>query len=73
MLTRRKYKWNKKYYNRYKFRKTFKGVKEYNMIVDYFLVKDKREGKTYTVLSKEYGLEVDTIVKRIRNWKLNYE
>lgn len=73
MLARRKYKWNKKYYNRYKFRKTFKGIKEYNMIVDYFLVKDKREGKTYTVLSKEYGLEVDTIVKRIRNWKLNYE
>ena len=73
MLARGNYKWNMIYYDRYNFKKTFKGIKEYNMIVDYFLVKDKREGKTYTVLSKEYGLEVDTIVKRIRNWKLNYE
>lgn len=64
---KRKTKWKKKYYNKYKFRSTCKGIREYNEIVNYFLVKDKLNGKSYNKLADEYKMSRDVIVKRIKS------
>lgn len=57
---------------RYRFRNEYKGIKEYNHIVNYFLRLDNVNGKSYNKLAIEYSLTRDCIAKRIKNWNENY-
>lgn len=57
---------------RYRFRIEYKGIKEYNQIVNYFLIKDKLTGKTYDQLAVEYRLDRSCIAKRVKNWNDKY-
>lgn len=52
---------------RYRFRSTCKGIKEYNQIINYFLLKDKLTGKTYDQLAIEYKMDRSCIAKRVKS------
>lgn len=49
-----------------------KGVREYQLIVNYFLTIDYLRGATYGQLAKRYKLDAANIYKRV-NGKLNAE
>ena len=43
-----------------------KGVREYQLIVNYFLILDKLRGATYGELARRYKLDRSNISKRVR-------
>lgn len=57
---------------RYRFRIEYKGIKEYNYIVSYFLRIDNINGKSCDKLAIDYNMTRDCIAKRIKNWNENY-
>lgn len=42
-----------------------KGVREYNLIINYFLTLDKLRGKSYGQLAKQYKMDKSNIRKRV--------
>jgi len=55
-----------------------KGVREYQLVVNYFLILDRMRGATYGQLAKRYKLDKSNISKRIRGvlnkrWHVNPE
>ena len=49
-----------------------KGVREYQLLINYFLILDHLRGATYGQLSKRYKLDAANIYKRVHG-KLNAE
>lgn len=43
-----------------------KGVREYQLVVNYFLILDRLRGATYGQLARRYKLDRSNISKRIR-------
>lgn len=43
-----------------------KGVREYQLIVNYFLTLDRSRGMTYGQLAMKYGIDKSNIHKRVR-------
>ena len=43
-----------------------KGVREYQLIVNYFLILDRLRGATYGELARRYKLDRSNISKRVR-------
>lgn len=43
-----------------------KGMKEYNLMINYFLIIDRIRGASYGQLAKQYKLDSSNISKRIR-------
>lgn len=51
--------------DKYRFNPNDKGVKEYQLIINYFLTLDRIRGKTYGQLAKQYKLDPSNIRKRV--------
>ena len=43
-----------------------KGMREYNLVVNYFLILDTIRGATYAELARQYKLDRSNISKRVR-------
>lgn len=63
-----------KFHSNAKFEPRNKGVREYQRMINYFLILDRLRGATYGELAKRYKLDKSNISKRVRgvlNKKVN--